>query len=93
MLVDVNELLLVEQKKLKYLVFSIKPKNKHNLSLMMSRNACLIAMKGRVSFKIAMKDIWIGYHPKMPNIPLIWVFKKEKGRKYGDFGVMCEQLK
>ena len=33
MLVDVNELLLAEQKKLKYLVFSIKPKNKYNLSL------------------------------------------------------------
>ena len=32
MLVDVNELLLAEWKKLKYLVFSIKPKNKHNLS-------------------------------------------------------------
>ena len=31
MLVDVNELLLAEQKKLKYLAFSIKPKNKHNL--------------------------------------------------------------
>ena len=33
MLVDVNELLLAEQKKLKYLAFSIKPKNKHNLIL------------------------------------------------------------
>ena len=33
MLVDVNELLLAEYKKLKYLAFSIKPINKHNLSL------------------------------------------------------------
>ena len=32
MLVDVNELLLAEQKKSNILAFSIQPKNKHHLS-------------------------------------------------------------
>ena len=37
MLVDVNKLLLTEQKKPKYLTFSIKPKNKHNLTVYPSK--------------------------------------------------------
>ena len=32
MLISINKVLLAEQKKPKYLVFSIQPKNKHHLS-------------------------------------------------------------
>ena len=66
MLDDVNMLLLAEQKKLKYLAFSIQPKNKHHLSLLFQLSLLVGCFFGKTKYLVS------GFVRFSFMIPILW---------------------